>query len=112
MSIAVYQNLAYTCYCLATVVCETPGAFYSTTPVRQYGKFYINPNATLAKRMFTACYPYDGLLASTLECFYDSSCFELFVSNVSNFTPLEATLESQYLRNTNISDIINKAIVE
>ncbi|CAF4546740.1 unnamed protein product, partial [Rotaria sp. Silwood2] len=89
----VYQMMdGSLCECLPARTCSVPAAIY-WDPVEQTRNVYsIKGNRTLVKGMRTDCYVSDGLLASTLECYYDSSCLELLVSDATAFTPLNATI--------------------
>lgn len=37
-----------------------------------------------------SCYPFESLLQSTLECFYNLTCLTTFVSNNKSIRPLNA----------------------
>ena len=61
--------------------------------------------------------PDQSLLQSTLECFYNDSCFNqltgyISTTTLSNATILNATASSRYLPTTNVSDIVNQLMLE
>ena len=74
--------------------------------------YRLNTNSTPVKGMWTACYPLEGVLSSTLECYFDPACIELLVSNATAFTPLNATETSQFPPNTTVQDLINELMLE
>ena len=57
-----------------------PAALYSSPVQPTLTINRLQMNSTRVNGMQTACYPVDGLLASTLECFFNSSCIQLLVS--------------------------------
>jgi hypothetical protein len=66
------------------------------------------------------CTPTESFLASTLECFYNSSCIDLFQQQINytnsiNGTYMSAlvfTNSSQFPTNTTIIDIVNALFIE
>ena len=62
------------------------------------------------------CIPSESFLASTLECFFNSSCIAL-LDNMANFTrtgslpPLNST-DSRYAVNITVNDLVNELFVE
>ena len=100
------------CYCLPTQSCVAPAAIYSSTASETRSILSINGNSTFVSGMRTDCYPYEGLLASTLECYYDSSCLQLLVSNISAFKPLNATSFSRYALDSTVTSLLQAAMTE
>jgi hypothetical protein len=100
------------CYCIPTRTCSAPTAIYASRASQIRDVFSININNTLVKGMRTDCYPYDALIASTLECYYDLSCLQLLVANVSSFKPLNATLHSKYALNDTVAKLIGLSMAE
>jgi hypothetical protein len=80
-----------------------------------------NPSATVSiKGLKMGCTPSESFLASTLECFYDSSCINLiqeYTSHTNNINstyshiPLSTNM-SRFLINTTISELINNLFIE
>ena len=100
------------CYCLPTIRCVSPAAIYSSIPSETRNVLSIDANSTFIKGMTTDCYPYGGLLASTLECYYNSSCLQLLVSNISAFKPLNLTASSKFTLTSTVYDLVNVAMTE
>jgi hypothetical protein len=100
------------CYCLPTITCVAPAAIYSSIPSETRTVLSIDANSTFIKGMTTDCYPYGGLLASTLECYYNSSCLQLLVSNISAFKPLNSTAPSRFTLASTVNDLVNVAMTE
>ena len=100
------------CYCLPARSCPAPAAIYSSRGSEARDVLSIDANNTLIKGMRADCYPYDGLIASTLECYYDLSCIQLLVSNISSFKPLNTTLPSKYAISDTIGQLIGPSMAE
>ena len=84
-------------HCYPTINCPASAAIYSN-PVQQTLDVYdLNVNSTPIKGMQVACFPLEGFLSSTLECYFDSSCFQRLVLNSSIFTPLNSTEKKSIL---------------
>lgn len=102
----------FPCYCLPTFTCVAPAAIYSTVASKTHEVFSIDSNGEFIKGMTTDCYPYNGLLASTLECYYDASCLQLLVSNVSTFPPLNLNLPSRFMPTNTVNYLVGEAMAE
>ncbi|CAF3968377.1 unnamed protein product [Rotaria sp. Silwood1] len=113
ISTTVYEMMdGSLCYCLAGKTCSMPAAIYWDV-VEQMGNVYsINRNKTLVRGMQTDCFVSNGLFSSTLECYYDSSCLELLVSNTTAFTPLNATIPSKFSIDSRVQDLMNELMLE
>jgi hypothetical protein len=101
-----------TCNCFPTINCQAPAAIYSNPVEQTLGVYHLNVNSTPIKGMQTACFPLEGLLSSTLECYFDSSCLQLLVPNSTIFTPLNSTKASRFPPDTTIEQLINELLVE
>ena len=67
--------------------------------------------------LFIGCYVIDGILQSTLECFYNETCITQILSYYDdtppmNVTPLNSSLPSQYFINSTIQDLVNNLMIE
>lgn len=101
------------CHCWPLVQCIAPATVYSNVVSQSVGILEIDQsNSSLIKGMKTGCYPLTSLLASTLECYYDSSCLQLLVSNVSSFPPLDSTVPSRYAPDTTVQDLVRELMKE
>ncbi|UJR20241.1 hypothetical protein I4U23_023372 [Adineta vaga] len=66
------------------------------------------------------CTPSESFLASTLECFYDSTCINLVQEYTSSFNNIDAKADplvispnsSQFLANTTIKDLVGVLFIE
>ena len=111
--INVYKTLGGSlCYCLPTQTCVTPAAVYSSVPSTTSHVFSMDANSTFVTGMRTDCYPYDGLLASTLECYHDEPCLRLLVSNSSIFKVLDSTLPSRFQASSTVNQLVAVAMTE
>lgn len=101
-----------TCSCLVSLSCKVPAAIYfdAINPVSSI--YFMNRNKTMIKGMVTDCFPFNGFLESTLECFYDLSCIELLVTNASFFSPLDSNFPSKFSPNSTIQNIFNELMIE
>ncbi|CAF3958267.1 unnamed protein product [Rotaria sp. Silwood1] len=63
--------------------------------------------------MMFDCLPLDGALASSLECFYDSSCLTL-IQNVSltNMRPSLLSNHSRFKHNTTLMTLVDELMIE
>jgi hypothetical protein len=100
------------CSCYPAIDCQAPAAIYSNPVEAKVDIYHLNVNSTPVKGMQTACYPLEGFLSSTLECYFDSSCLQLLVPNSTVFMPLNATQTSRFLPNTTLEELINDLLVE
>ena len=101
------------CYCLPGSQCPSPAAIYSSTRSTTYSEILsVRLNKTVIKGMKTDCFPYDGLAASTLECYYDASCIQSFVANGFVFEPLNASWPSKFRMTSPLREILQSGLVE
>ncbi|CAF3929747.1 unnamed protein product [Rotaria sp. Silwood1] len=116
-SINVYQrdNNSTPCYCLTIDKCAMPAALYSTRQMPTFGFYNLGNFANQSipiTGIQVGCFPIDGLLASTLECYYNRSCLELIISNSTSFSPLLSTLSSRFPRNATVEMLVDEVMVE
>ena len=100
------------CTCLPVVKCTAPAAIYWTNTTKIYDVLSINMNKTYIRGMKTDCYPLDGLMASTLECFFDQSCLQLLVGNTTSVITLNTSFESRYLSTDPVEKIMSTLFME
>ena len=68
--------------------------------------------------MRVGCLPFNALIASTLECFYDEVCLNMTATWISTLSPtawprpLNASLSSRFQPNTSVSYIMSEQMVE
>jgi hypothetical protein len=95
------------CSCALNATCTIPAAFIDT-----------NSSETISiKGLKMGCTPSESFLASTLECFYDSSCISLIQehaqsTNKNNTIISLQTYSSRFSMNTSIIDLLNDLFVE
>ena len=100
------------CYCSPTRTCTSPAAIYWDPTEQTDGVYSVSGNRTSIIGMRTDCYPFDGFLASTLECYYDPSCLQLLVSNATSFAPLNSTVRSRFTLDSKIEDLTRRLMTE
>ena len=110
-----YQIDNSACYCLPSNDCQMPATMYSKSDIvpSSSGAFPLRQNSsTPIKGMKTACFPVDGILASTLECFYDTSCIQLLVPD-STAAPLNRAHPTRFpIADATLQDIFDEMMVE
>ncbi|UJR12038.1 hypothetical protein I4U23_016216 [Adineta vaga] len=67
---------------------------------------FILPNTRVG------CYPYQSLLTSTFECFYDQSCLDSLQKFIPEFSLLSPLKLSRYSTETSINDLLNNLFIE
>ena len=103
------------CYCLTIIDCSVPGAIYPNQQSPTFGQYNIETlgvGSIPIKGIQVGCFALESVLASTLECYYDSSCIELLVSNPERFQPLQSTSPYSFPQDTTIGDLLNALMVE
>ena len=100
------------CRCLPLITCLAPAAIYPDRASQVVDVFTIDDNNTMTNGIKTGCYPYDSLVASTLECYYNSSCLQLFLTNLSSFKPLNSNLTSKYALDSTVLDLVRLGMTE
>lgn len=100
------------CYCLPGNTCLMPGAIYSNAEMSTFGIYRVSDDRIPIQGMKVSCQLLEGILASTLECFYEPSCISLFVSNASTFVPLNPPQSNQLPMNTTMETLFNNLMVE
>ena len=100
------------CYCAADNVCIMPAAIYINPVMSRFPIYQVFDEKIIIPGLQTSCYPIEGMLASTLECFYNRSCIDLLISNSSTFSLLNASIISQYPPNSTLETIVNELMIE
>ena len=96
------------CLCAFSAWCKVPSSIYNDT---SYTPVFRVPG------MYTGCYIFESLLQSTLECFYNQSCFDKLQSAMSptirsNATILDPSLASNYSIHSTVSELLASLMVE
>ncbi|CAF2742866.1 unnamed protein product [Rotaria sp. Silwood2] len=114
------------CFCQSDRSCPMPGNLYLYKSWETYGLYNLTiiiANETLSG-IVVDCLPFQMMFASSLECFYNQSCLDIFLSAYSeriNVSILNKTISSRFLPETKIEylahdlfieQIINKTIYE
>ena len=103
------------CYCLTMSNCPMPGAIYPSEQSPTSGRYNLETlgsGSIPVKGISVGCFALESVLASTLECYYDSNCIALLVSNPEQFPPLQPTSSQYYSPTTNIEILLNNLLVE
>jgi hypothetical protein len=103
------------CYCLTTDNCPVPGAIYPSQQLPTFGQYNVETlgvGSIPVKGIQVGCFALESVLASTLECYYDSNCIELLVSNPERFPPLKSTSSDSFPQDTIINTLLNALMVE
>ncbi|CAF1509537.1 unnamed protein product, partial [Adineta steineri] len=100
----IYDN---ECSCGINATCTTQANFISSN----------SSEIILVKGLKMGCTPSESFLASTLECFYDSSCINLIQEQTNYNNPINTTISlspnsSHFLINTTVRDLVNVLFVE
>ena len=64
------------------------------------------------KGLMIGCYPIESLLQSSLECFYNDSCFPLIQSTSRYFPSLNVSWPSRFPMNSTVESILKDLMVE
>lgn len=67
--------------------------------------------------MYIGCYVIEGLRQSSLECFYNHTCFQQIITYFgltppSSITVMNASLSSRFLPTTTVGDLLDELMVE
>jgi len=110
------------CICWLDKSCPVPVGIYNypmivnytITESVKYNLSEIRANTSI-NGLFTGCLPIDGVLVSSLECFYSSQCISLHKSIMVELDlPLldETLLRKYFTKESTISDMINRLMVD
>lgn len=105
------------CFCGVISNCYSSIGFYRLYAEETEGVFYsrVRPSARVTG-FKVGCYALDGLLSSTLECFYNSSCLTTLLtyfptSNITSLDVLDVN-QTRYLPGKTIETIVNALFLE
>ncbi|CAF4164670.1 unnamed protein product, partial [Adineta steineri] len=105
------------CYCGFTSNCYSPSAFYDLFAEQTQAQFTVMvPPLANATGFSVACYALDALLASSLQCFFDSSCFTSVLTffpsrNITHHDILQMN-QTHYAVETTIETLANNLFLE
>ncbi|CAF1352559.1 unnamed protein product [Adineta steineri] len=94
-----------------------PGGLYFFNEWETNGIYDLNvivPNATIPG-LVVDCLPTQTMFASTLECFYNQSCFDILLSAYQvniNISILNTSLSSRFTPTTTLSYLVNELFIE
>lgn len=100
------------CHCLPFISCSLPAAIYWNNQRPNSIIHDTKGNRTLIKGMQSNCYPFYGLLASTLECYYEPSCLQLLIPYYMTFQPLNSTTPSRFKPEVLVEDLLKEVMLE
>lgn len=100
------------CLCSSINQCSMPAALYSQPVSLAFTVHKFNDNNTVIPGMKIACYPIEGILISTLECYFNSSCLELLVTNATRFKPLDPRTLIRFSTKTTVQDLFTNLMIE
>ena len=98
------------CSCSMSSWCIQPSSIYDDTSSNGTVSLFV-------PGMYIGCYILESLLQSTLECFYDQSCFDILTSTMSasiqpNVTLLHAEVNVNFTTTSTVGDMLNKLMVD
>ena len=105
------------CFCGVTADCSASADFSDLYGEETEGAFTTPQDSIYTVTGFlVGCYALEGLLRSTLQCFYDSTCLTTVLTyfppnNITNLVPLDIN-QTQYSSATTIEIIANDLFLE
>ena len=92
------------CSCANFNGCLRPAVLYSSNTTN---------NATKVPGMMFDCLPMDGILASSLECFYDSTCLSMILQEYSTtIRPSLLSWRSHFPHNATLQTLADELMIE
>ncbi|CAF4201640.1 unnamed protein product [Rotaria sp. Silwood2] len=114
-----YKTLNKTCSCSSNNVCTHQVGIYNQTGragvniSTKFGDLTTDPPLLLTiPGIMVGCLPYDSLLRSTFECFYNQSCIDqiqIFINGLELITPLSS---SRFEHNTTVNNLFDQLFIE
>ena len=104
------------CFCTDTSNCTYPSGIYpNLTGVDSYTySGIITPptiSSTQIQGIYAGCMPFESMMQSTLQCFYDNDCLsKLFASR--SVQSLKSEINSVYTMDTKINVLIQQLFIE
>lgn len=84
-------------------------------PHNPYSQYELDPIVTI-DGFFGGCFPFDALLASTLDCLYQNECLERLALYFPNLEPMYlqsiGILPSVRRRNISVQDLVSNLFIE
>ncbi|CAF1191479.1 unnamed protein product [Adineta steineri] len=105
------------CNCIVGGTCPMPGGLYFYDEWETNGIYDLNvivANATIPG-LVVDCLPIQTMFASTLECFYNQSCLDIFLSAYQvniNISILNTSLSSRFTPTTTLSYLVSELFIE
>ncbi|CAF4698238.1 unnamed protein product, partial [Rotaria sp. Silwood2] len=114
-----YTTLNKTCSCSKTNTCvQQAGISNRRARIVEYN-LTTSENLTMNSiLLFTipgimvGCLPYDSLLKSTLECFYNQSCIDEIQLFINGLSLVKALSSSHFEKNATVNDLFNHLFIE
>jgi len=105
------------CYCTDSSTCTYPSGIYPNLTGSDSYDYYgvVNPPIISSKhiqRLYVGCMPYESLVKSTLECFYDDYCLSQLFANIENIQSLIYDRNSVYSNDTKVDFLIQQLFIE
>ena len=105
------------CYCADSANCTYPSGIYpNLTGFDSYAYYgVINPSMTSQTQiqgLHTGCLPFESIMESTLECFYNHDCLRQLFPNFDTIQALDINLDHTYSNNRKLADLIDELFIE
>ena len=115
-----YQPSNGSCSCQKTNDCTYQAGIYNYTGQEGmnisliFGYVAIDPPLLFSiPGLFAGCLPYNSLLKSTLECFFNQTCIDLFQIFINRSLSFISPLSSSYFQtNTTVNNLLNELLIE
>jgi len=114
-----YKTSNGTCLCETTNNCTHKASIYNYTGRKDVDMYTVYGNLTSdPSLLFTipgllvGCFPYNSLLKSTLECFFDQTCIDLFQTFINGSSLISPLSSSYFQSNTTVDDLLNELLIE
>ena len=90
------------CSCLTTQGCSRQSTF----------NFYSNRSSVPIPGLKSDCLIVNGVLKSSLECYYDEICINQLHGSIANVNPLSKTGNRYFMLNSTIQQILDKLMID
>ncbi|CAF1483640.1 unnamed protein product [Adineta ricciae] len=117
-SIMQYYTSSTICSCDDDIDCTLQAKFYNFSGYNAANDASISTMTPQLSVLFTipglmiGCLPYNSLLLSTLECFYDSSCIEQMRNYIPSFSTVSPLSSSRFNSSTKVNTLLDQLFVE
>ena len=115
-----YSTSNGTCSCTADTACSQQSGFYNLT-----GYKTVNATSTTVTQIvplvrllstvpgiMAGCLPYNSLLQSTLQCFYNQSCIDHIQTFIHGFSLVSPLSSSHFPQDTTVKSLLDELFVE